>query len=66
LEEIPTLERKFDFAFIDPEKKQHFQYLKLVEDKQRKGAFILVDNMKVIAERRGNYLDYVHNSDNNL
>lgn len=37
-EVIPTLERQFDFAFIDAEKNEYFQYFKLAKDKQRKGA----------------------------
>ncbi len=51
------LERKFDFEFIDAEKKQYFQYLKLAEDNRQKGAVVFAINAGVFAEQRGNYLE---------
>jgi predicted O-methyltransferase YrrM len=62
LEVIPTLEGQFDFAFIDAEKNEYFQYLKLVEDKLQKGSVVFADNAGVFADQMGDYLDYVRNS----
>lgn len=62
LELIPTLDEQFDFAFIDAEKNEYFQYLKLVEDKLQKGSIVFADNAGVFADQMGDYLDYVHNS----
>ena len=59
---IPTLEGQFDFAFIDAEKNEYFQYLKLVEDKMQKGAVVFADNAGIFADQMGDYLDYVRNS----
>ena len=59
---IPTLRGQFDFAFIDAEKAEYFQYLKLAEGKLRKGAVVFADNAGVFADQMGDYLDYVRNS----
>jgi predicted O-methyltransferase YrrM len=59
---IPTLRGKFDFAFIDAEKSEYFQYLKLAEGKLRRGAVVFADNAGVFADQMGDYLDYVRNS----
>lgn len=61
---IPTLTKKFDFVFIDAEKKQYLSYLNLLqqynllEDK----AVILADNVKIFAAKMKDYLDYVRTS----
>jgi predicted O-methyltransferase YrrM len=62
LDIIPTLEGQFDFTFIDAEKNEYFQYLKLVEDKLHKGSVVFADNAGVFADQMGDYLDYVRNS----
>jgi len=62
LQLIPNLEGPFDFAFIDAEKTEYFQYLKLAEDKLLKGAVVFADNAGVFADQMGDYLDYVRNS----
>lgn len=59
---IPTLRGPFDFAFIDAEKRQYFQYLHLAENKLHKGAVIVADNAGIFADQMGDYLDYVRNS----
>jgi predicted O-methyltransferase YrrM len=61
-EVIPTLEEQFDFAFIDAEKNEYFQYLKLVEDKLQKGLVVFADNAGVFADLMSDYLEYVRNS----
>ena len=53
---------QFDFAFIDAEKSEYFQYLTLAEDKLRKGAVIFADNALIFADQMSDYLDYVRNS----
>ncbi len=64
LQMIPTLKGIFDFAFIDAEKSEYFQYLKLVEDKLHKGAVVFADNAGIFADQMRDYLDYVRNSSN--
>lgn len=62
LEVIPTLEGMFDFAFIDAEKSEYLQYLKLSEPKLRDGTVVFADNAGVFADQMADYLDYVRNS----
>ena len=62
LQVIPTLMGQFDFAFIDAEKSEYFQYLTLAEDKLRKGAVVFADNAGIFADQMSDYLDYVRNS----
>ena len=62
LQVIPTLTGQFDFAFIDAEKTEYFNYLKLAEDKLRKGAVVFADNVLIFADQVRDYLDYVRNS----
>jgi len=62
LQVIPSLNGPFDFAFIDAEKNEYYQYLKLAEDKLREGAVVFADNAGIFADQMGDYLDYVRNS----
>jgi predicted O-methyltransferase YrrM len=62
LQVIPTLKGMFDFVFIDAEKSEYYQYLKLAEDKLRRGAIVFADNAGFFADQMGDYLDYVRNS----
>ncbi len=64
LEVIPTLQGPFDFAFIDAEKTEYFQYLRLAEDKMPKFAVIFADNAGIFADQMSDYSDYVRNSGN--
>jgi caffeoyl-CoA O-methyltransferase len=64
LEVIPTLKGPFDFAFIDAEKSEYFQYIKLSEDKFRKGTVVFADNAGIFADQMRDYLDYARNSGN--
>ncbi len=59
---IPTLKSPFDFAFIDADKNEYFQYLSLAEDKLRKGAVVVADNAGIFADPMSSYLNYVRNS----
>jgi len=59
---IPTLESKFDFAFIDAEKTAYLQYLKLAEPKFHHGTEVFADNAGIFADQMSDYLEYVRNS----
>jgi len=59
---IPELKGVFDFVFIDAEKTEYFDYLRLAEDKLCKGAVIVADNAGIFAKQMANYLDYVRAS----
>jgi caffeoyl-CoA O-methyltransferase len=59
---IPTLKGAFDFVFIDADKTEYFSYLRLVENKLRKGSVVVADNAGVFARQMGDYLDYVRTS----
>jgi predicted O-methyltransferase YrrM len=62
LEVIPTLNGCFDFAFIDAEKSEYLEYLRLIEDKLPKGTVVFADNAGIFAQKMSDYLDYVRNS----
>ena len=59
---IPTLRGKFDFAFIDAEKTEYLQYLKLAEPKLERGTVVFADNAGIFAAQMQDYLNYVRNS----
>jgi predicted O-methyltransferase YrrM len=61
---IPKLKGIFDFAFIDAEKTEYIDYLRLAEDKLRKGTVIVADNAGIFAKQMRDYLDYVRASGN--
>jgi predicted O-methyltransferase YrrM len=62
LQVIPTLTGQFDFGFIDAEKSEYYQYLKLAEGKLRRGAVVFADNAGAFAAQMDDYLDYVRTS----
>ena len=59
---IPRLKGVFDFVFIDAEKTEYLDYLRLAEDKLRKGTVIVADNAGIFAKQMRDYLDYVRTS----
>jgi predicted O-methyltransferase YrrM len=59
---IPTLKGQFDAVFIDAEKSEYLAYLKLMEDKLRKGTVVVADNAGIFARQMRDYLSYVRNS----
>ncbi len=59
---LPKLSGTFDMVFIDAEKTEYLQYLKLAEHKLHKGSVILADNAGVFADQMKDFLDYVRNS----
>jgi predicted O-methyltransferase YrrM len=62
LQVIPTLKGPIDFAFIDAEKSEYYQYLTLAEDKLYKGAVVFVYNAGIFADQMRDYLAYVRSS----
>jgi predicted O-methyltransferase YrrM len=60
---IPTLKDCFDAVFIDAEKNEYFQYLKLMEDKLHEGTVIIADNAGILATQMQDYLEYVRKSE---
>lgn len=58
IEVIPRLEGRFDLVFIDADKREYLDYLRLVEDKLHKGSVVVADN----AAHAPPYLDYVRSS----
>ena len=62
LEVIPTLKDCFDAVFIDAEKNEYYEYLKLLEDKLHKGTVVVADNAGIFADQMRDYLDHVRNS----
>jgi predicted O-methyltransferase YrrM len=59
---IPTLEGTFDFVFLDAEKTEYLQYLKLAEPKLHKGTVVFADNAGIFAHQMADYLRYVRTS----
>lgn len=45
MEIIPALDQQFDMVFIDADKSNYSNYLKLVVDKVRTGGYIIADNV---------------------
>ena len=62
LDVIPTLKGCFDAVFIDAEKTEYLQYLKLMEDNLHEGTVVVADNAGIFADQMQDYLDYVRNS----
>jgi predicted O-methyltransferase YrrM len=62
LQVIPSLECCFDFAFVDAEKSEYYQYLQLAEDKLVKGTVTVADNAGIFADEMRDYLNYVRAS----
>jgi predicted O-methyltransferase YrrM len=64
IEVIPTLKGCFDAVFIDAEKTEYLDYLRLAEAKLHKGTIIVADNAGIFANQMSDYLTYVRNSGN--
>lgn len=62
VEVIPRLPGKFDMVFLDAEKSEYLEYLRLVERKLHKGSIIVADNAGIFADEMEDYLDYVRSS----
>jgi predicted O-methyltransferase YrrM len=62
IEVIPKLTGKFDMVFIDADKTEYLDYLRLAEDKLHKGSVVVADNAGIFADQMKDYLDYVRSS----
>lgn len=62
LEVIPKLEGKFDMVFIDADKEEYYNYLKLVESKLHMGSVVIADNAGIYSYSMRKYLQYVRKS----
>lgn len=62
LDVIPTLQGSFDLVFIDAEKTEYLQYLKLAEPKLHMGTVVFADNAGVFATQMADYLHHVRHS----
>jgi predicted O-methyltransferase YrrM len=63
IEILPRLEGEFDMVFIDADKREYMNYLKLVEDKLHKGSVLVADNAGIFADEMSDYLDHVRHSE---
>jgi predicted O-methyltransferase YrrM len=61
-EVIPRLRGKFDLVFLDAEKTEYLEYLRLVEGKLHKGTTIVADNAGKYANQMKDYLSHVRSS----
>jgi caffeoyl-CoA O-methyltransferase len=59
---IPSINDKFDMVFLDATKDEYLKYLKLSENKLKKGGVVFADNAKMFAHEMRGYLDYIRNS----
>lgn len=64
LKEIPKLDQKYDFMFIDAIKRYYIDYLRLAEKNLKKGSIIVADNAVMFKDKMKNYLNYVEKGKN--
>ena len=62
LEVIPRLEGEFDMVFLDADKWEYLNYLRLVEDRLRPGSVVIADNARSSSRAMRDYLDHVRHS----
>ena len=62
LQVIPKLRGRFDAVFIDAEKTEYMDYLRLAEPKLHKGTVVVADNAGIFADQMRDYLTYVRAS----
>ena len=59
---LPKLPGPFDLVFLDAEKSEYLDYLKLVEEKLHQASVVVADNVGIFKDQMTNYLDYVRNT----
>ncbi len=59
---LPKLKEDFDLVFIDAEKREYLEYLKLIEDRLHKGSVLVADNVGIFADQMRDYLNHVRDS----
>ena len=62
LELIPGLEGVFDMVFLDADKGEYLDYLRLVEGRLRSGSVVVADNAGSFSYAMRGYLDHVRGS----
>lgn len=62
LDIIPKLNGIFDKVFIDADKSEYLDYLRLIEGKLHTGSVIVADNTNISTHSMQKYVDYVRNS----
>ena len=62
IEVIPKLNGKFDTVFVDAEKTEYLEYLRLVERKLHRGSVVVADNAGIFADQMKDYLNHVRSS----
>ncbi len=62
LDIIPKLNGIFDKVFIDADKSEYLDYLRLIEGKLHTGSVIVADNTNISTYSMQKYVDYVRNS----
>jgi predicted O-methyltransferase YrrM len=56
---IPFLGHRFDLALIDANKEEYLEYLRALEPRLIKGAWVVADNTKIYRARLRDYLAHV-------
>lgn len=59
---LPFLGSRFDFALIDAAKEEYLEYLRALEPRLVKGAWVVADNTKMFRSALKDYLSYVRRS----
>jgi predicted O-methyltransferase YrrM len=59
---IAGMHEQFDMIFLDAEKKEYLEYLKLSERMLKTNGVVFADNVKMFAAQMGDFLDYVRSS----
>ena len=59
---LPFLGSRFDFALIDAAKEEYLDYLRALEPRLAKGAWVVADNTKIFKAQLKEYLAYVRRS----
>ncbi len=59
---IPFLGSRFDFALIDATKEEYLEYLRALEPRLVKGAWVVADNTKIFRSQLRHYLAHVRRS----
>jgi len=62
MEIIPTIEGEFDMAFLDADKGEYFDYLRLIEGKLHRGSLVVADNVGSYSHSVKAYLEHVRRS----
>ncbi|EMR73045.1 putative O-methyltransferase [Thaumarchaeota archaeon SCGC AB-539-E09] len=62
IELIPTVEGEIDMVFLDADKSEYLEYLKLVEPRLHKESVVVADNAGSFTRSMEGYLEYVRDS----